>query len=109
MNAIRVKCFSLKKILKLHEKSHNKEKPFECELCLKKFATLFLMNLHKNRIHSNNKPFECRICGRKFKTSSELKSHEITLTNEKLHQCKICDKNFKHKQSLKLHQKIHSQ
>ena len=50
---------------------HIGDKPFECNICDKKFKTLHELKKHK-LWHSGEKPFDCDICGKKFVTNSGL-------------------------------------
>ena len=46
------------------------------------------------RIHTNEKPFECDVCEKRFRESGNLKVHMRIHTNEKPYECDVCDKSF---------------
>lgn len=58
------KAFITKFKLKLHVRSHTKETPFECKICLKKFRFASNVNRHVDVIHKGLKPFKCDFCGK---------------------------------------------
>ena len=46
------------------------------------------------RIHTNEKPYECDVCEKRFRRSGTLKSHMRIHTNEKPYECDVCEKLF---------------
>ena len=54
---------------------HEKKKPFECELCNRKFVTRSQSNNHLKEKHGNERPHECQICDKKFKRNCTLVAH----------------------------------
>ena len=50
------------------------EKPFECEICKKKFARSSDLKVHLP-VHEENKPYKCSECSKMFTRYSSLKEH----------------------------------
>ena len=43
-------------------KVHERNKPFDCKLCDKKFSHNSDINRHVASVHQGNKPFQCNLC-----------------------------------------------
>lgn len=82
-------------------RNDNKERPFGCEKCLKRFTSQANLELHK-RIHSNIR-FECQICTKKFVQKGQLQVHMKTHTGQKDYVCTICQKGYIQKVNLNSH------
>ena len=67
--------FKLKVHLKKHNLyRHSLDYPCECSICGKRFKDSSAVRLHE-RIHSEDRPFECG-CGKSFKTKENLWGHQ---------------------------------
>ena len=104
--------------LKRNQRSHTREKPFECELCEKRFNQLGNLQRHKTKIHSwekpndmknhtGEKPYECELCEKRFNQLGNLQTHKRrNHTGEKPVKCKFCGKRFVSFSDLKMHRRI---
>ena len=83
------------------EKVHTGEKPFECEVCLKKFADRGGLKIHK-RTHTREMPYQCEIRQKRFSQAGPFKYHKETRSKE-MYNCDGCRKVFKNSLCLRRH------
>lgn len=108
---IRVQCPVCKKKLKghltEHMRTHENERPHECQECGQRFTQSTQLNVHK-RSHTGARPYPCRICKRPFSHSNALMLHIRRHTGEKPFQCAMCHMSFSQLPHMKSHmRKIH--
>jgi uncharacterized Zn-finger protein len=84
----------------------NGKKPFECDLCEKRYNRPDHLAVHK-RTHTGDKPYECGVCKKKFAQSGNLAVHKRTHTGNKPYECDVCKKRFMQLSSLTWHKKEH--
>ena len=92
--------------LKIHEKTHLGEKPFQCDICSLKFSFSKDLKYHENKIHlqQNIESIKCDFCDKSFKTSEIMKKHKVQEhVSKKTFLCDQCDNNYKSLSSLKEH------
>uniref|UniRef100_A0A8C6WN47 Zinc finger protein 64 homolog (mouse) n=1 Tax=Neogobius melanostomus TaxID=47308 RepID=A0A8C6WN47_9GOBI len=101
------KRFSRRDKLNMHSRSHTGEKPHKCKLC--SYAAADSSSLKKHlRIHYDERPFKCQICPYASRNSSQLTVHLRSHTGDAPFQCQQCDAKFKINSDLKRHLRIHS-
>ncbi|XP_061758639.1 zinc finger protein 64 isoform X1 [Nerophis ophidion] len=101
------KRFSRRDKLNMHLRSHTGEKPHKCKLC--SYAAADSSSLKKHvRIHYDERPFKCQICPYASRNSSQLTVHLRSHTGDAPFQCQQCDAKFKINSDLKRHVRVHS-
>lgn len=93
--------------LKTLDQIQIKDKPFNCEICDRKFSQKNHLTTHL-RIHARDKPFQCEVCDRKFTDKSNFTRHHLVHTGDRPFECEVCNKKFTHKGDLTKHSRIHS-
>uniref|UniRef100_A0A8D8G3A3 Zinc finger protein 717 n=1 Tax=Culex pipiens TaxID=7175 RepID=A0A8D8G3A3_CULPI len=86
------------------------ERPFSCDVCLKRFSQKSSLNTHKKihlRYWSIHKPFQCIQCPASFGRKPYLDIHMRTHTGERPFACDRCDKRFSQKSTLNIHKRVH--
>lgn len=82
-------------------------KPFECNVCRKRFSSVFFLLQHQQKVW-RQKCYPCNICGRTFGRAHDLSNHETTHSSEMPFECSVCGRRFKNKLYLKNHLKLHT-
>ena len=82
------------------------EKPYECDICNRRFAVSNHLARHK-RTHTGEKPYGCEICNKRFLRSDDLRKHQRSHTGEKPYECFVCSKRFSQSSNLSRHKLTH--
>lgn len=86
---------------------HPGEKPFECELCHKRFSRRDKLNMH-SRSHTGEKPHKCKHCPYAAADSSSLKKHLRIHYDERPFKCQICPYASRNSSQLTVHLRSHT-
>ena len=80
--------------LKSHMRIHTNEKPYECDVCEKRFRQSG--DLKATCVFTRTRNRTNAMCARSvLRQSSNLKRHKRIHTNEKPYECDVCDKAFR--------------
>uniref|UniRef100_A0A8C8DU46 Si:dkey-182i3.10 n=1 Tax=Oryzias sinensis TaxID=183150 RepID=A0A8C8DU46_9TELE len=100
-------AFTLKQLLRNHQRLHADERPFCCEVCGKSFYRAHSLKMHQ-MVHTGERAYNCQYCSKSFTIHGNLQRHLRIHTGEKPYMCQTCGKSFNQADTLKSHQRIHT-
>ena len=80
---------------------------YVCSLCGKVVASKAAITRHIQLTHEKRKPFECNICHRRFGYKNILLEHQNIHFGIKPYSCNLCDKRFAARSNLFQHRLLH--
>lgn len=89
------------------DEADDDKKPFECEICFKRFTSKLNLAQHQKNATQDRK-YSCDICGRTFHRAHDKANHETTHSSDFPYECQLCSRRFKNKLYLKNHYKLHA-
>ena len=104
------KCFSKKKLLKIHSRFHSDPYPFHCKFCTHKYTLKTQLKAHVKLHHSldKEKKYTCTRCHQKFLYKAGLESHLNSQNQcQELVRCSVCPQKFPDKRLLEEHFRSH--
>lgn len=101
-------AFCRKPYLEVHMRTHTGERPFSCDVCLKRFSQKSSLNTHKKIHLTNHRPFTCEHCPATFCRKPYLDIHIRSHTGERPFECATCLKRFSQRSTLNIHKRIHT-
>ncbi|XP_052859838.1 zinc finger protein 771-like [Anopheles cruzii] len=102
------KRFTLRENMNKHKRIHQNDRRYECPLCEERFLHWAARSYHIARVHTKEKRFACEYCGAKFRQSSHYNVHLQRHTGNRPHGCELCPRTFPTPHALKLHMLSHS-
>ncbi|KAK3932812.1 Zinc finger protein 26 [Frankliniella fusca] len=101
------KAFTSEDRLLFHQQFHDGAPVNLCIPCGKMFETESALYHHSRNVHQREKPFVCETCGKRFHSNARLKTHMNFHTGDRPFPCKMCDKKFMDKDTLMSHMVVH--
>ncbi|XP_064611364.1 uncharacterized protein LOC135475409 [Liolophura sinensis] len=101
-----LRAHKLKWHLETHKSTEEKNLPYSCSICRKKFYNRSSLADHQN-IHTGARPFECDQCEASFSHRIGLKRHLMVHTDERRFLCE-CGKAFKTARQFNMHKVQHT-
>ena len=83
---------------------HEKQRPFKCDLCDKRFGEKGNQRKHMQSVHMNHRPFQCHLCPSSFAFKDGLARHRrLVHENIRPFRCSRCGAAYKQISQLRRH------
>ena len=102
------KRFNKRQILSNHKKTHTSKRLWKCGVCKKKFTLKRYLDRHRT-VHSTGLKFSCSVCMKRFKWQDSLSKHMALHSDNTLHPCSECNEQFSCLSLLNSHMLKHSE
>ncbi|KRX80012.1 Histone H4 transcription factor, partial [Trichinella sp. T6] len=98
-----LKKFKSEYLLKVHKKCH--EYKVVCDICGRPAVSKSNLKKHMLHMHKSQCDFKCSKCDKRFKTVQGMRAHEFSHTNNVMHPCTICGIGFMTLSSYTVHRR----
>ncbi|XP_035782472.1 zinc finger protein 271-like [Anopheles albimanus] len=102
------KRFSIAAKLVYHQKRMYNEAKYSCQECGSRFNSRATLLSHRKAVHIRVRAYACDICQMAFYTSSTLSSHRKGVHSGRQFKCSKCDKKCSRRSDLLLHEMTHN-
>lgn len=90
-----------------HQIAGGMVKPFECEVCHKRFSQKNQLGHHR-RVHTGERPYTCEFCGKSFRSPMCVGEHrDMVHLKKKRYKCSVCAYQCYKSNGMRKHMLVH--